>query len=148
MSLNRRRLTSLEKQRSSRHLATFCVGTAQAIPLSVLLDDSETITAGDKQFSGFELMYNAASDDSIDPDLADVMVTSLGGDLDPGPGLHFDFGDEFNFNGDASADVMIGFWVTVLDPDLLITDVSLITEGLIGSNTYSNDGWMVRGICL
>lgn len=127
-------------------LATFCVGTAQATPLQVLLD-GESIIAGDKEFSGWELLWYDASDPSIDPDLGLIDVTSLNdGGLDPGPGLHFDFGDEFTFNGDdffAYADVMLGFLVTVLDPALLIKDVSLVTQGFIGAADTSDNGWVV-----
>ncbi len=136
------------KQLAALLLAIVFVGPVQAETVSLAdLLGGQTITAGDKEFSGWELLFYDASDPTIDPNLANVMVTSLDdGDLDPGPGLNFNFGSEFSFNGDdflAYADVMFGFWVTPLVDDLLIKDVSLITQGSISSNTDSDDGWLV-----
>ena len=104
----------------------------QAILLTDLLN-GQTITAGDKLFDQWEVLFEDTSDGHlIDTDNIEVTALHDGG-LDPGPGLHFEIlNDEFMVEGDdfwSYIDFMFGFRVTVLDPNLLIKDNSLYLTG-------------------
>jgi hypothetical protein len=112
--------------------------TVQAVTISLEdLVGGESITAGDKVFSDWVF------DDSLglEPDLANIQVTSLDdGDLDPGPGLSYDFGQELTLDSFADLDVSWGFTVTPAD-GLLIKDVSLSRGGFCSGCTDS--GWAI-----
>jgi len=128
-------------------------GAGHAMPLSDLLNGG-SITAGDKLFDSWSLMYYDTSDPTRSLNAANIDVTALtDGGLDPGPGLKFFFNSELTVHGDgiyAYVDLMFGFRVSVLDPALAIKDGSLelLWSGL-GSSTgltdgYNNDGMYVR----
>jgi hypothetical protein len=94
---------------------TLAVGGAQAIPLTDLLA-GQSLTAGDKVFDQWEVLFWASSDMGPEPDYALIEVTPLkdGGD-DPGPGLNIDFGGQMDVTGDdvyAFKDLTIGFHVS------------------------------------
>jgi hypothetical protein len=100
----------------------------QATLLTDLLN-GQSMTAGDKQFDQWQVLFEDSSDFiSVNTDNIDVTALNDGG-LDPGPGLKFDIlNNEFLVEGDgiyAYLDFMFGFRVTVLDPDLLVQDNSL-----------------------
>jgi hypothetical protein len=104
----------------------------QATLLTDLLNGG-SITAGDKLFDQWEVLYEDISDfSSVNTDNINVTALNDGG-LDPGPGLRFDIlNDEFLVEGDgiyAYLDFMFGFQVTVLDPGLLVKDNSLVLTG-------------------
>lgn len=105
---------------------------AQAILLTDLLN-GQSITAGDKLFDQWEVLFEDTSDDHlINTDNIEVSALDDGG-LDPGPGLHFDIlNDEFMVEGDdiwVYLDFMFGFRVSVLDPLLWVKDNSLNLTG-------------------
>ena len=117
-------------------------GGAQAIPLSTLLGGG-TITAGDKVFDQWRLIYEDNSDLLAPPiDASGIDVTALNdGGLDPGPGLHFSVNNAaFNVTGDgiyAYIDYMFGFRVTAAS-GYLIKDNSLeITNGFVTNSGYN-----------
>lgn len=117
-----------------------CSVNAQAILLTDLINGG-SITAGDKLFDDWQIMFTDSSDfRQFDFDNIDVTALNDGG-LDPGPGLHFDIlNDEFKVDGDgfyAYLDFMFGFRVSVLDPDLLIKDNSLRLTGATLGNPSS-----------
>lgn len=124
-------------------LAASLAGTAQAVPLSVLLA-SGTLTAGDKLFDQWSVAFYGNSDPSrtLDPDRIDV--AALDGGLSPGPGLRFTFRDgEFTSSGNdvfAFADLTLDFRVSVLDPALRIIGASLAYSGGGAFYSYLADG--------
>ncbi len=108
---------------------------AQAIPLNDLLAGG-SITAGDKVFDQWRLIYEDYSDAALTVDPANIEVTPLhDGDRDPGPGLRFDvLNGAFDVTGDgifAYIDYMLGFRVTapvkhpIKDNSLFLTDTQL-----------------------
>ncbi len=102
--------------------------SAQAVLLSDLLG-GESITAGDKLFDQWEIIFSDSSDGRVyNTDNIDVTALNDGG-LDPGPGLRYDISNgELGIEGDglySYLDFQIGFRVTVLDPELQIKDNSL-----------------------
>ncbi|OZG72242.1 hypothetical protein BTA51_15985 [Hahella sp. CCB-MM4] len=102
--------------------------SAQAVLLTDLLG-GESITAGDKLFDQWEIIFSDSSDGRVyDTDNIDVTALNDGG-LDPGPGLRYDISNgELGIEGDgfySYLDFQIGFRVTVLDPELRIKDNSL-----------------------
>lgn len=104
-------------------------GGAQAIPLSDLLAGG-TITANDKLFDQWTLLYFDSSDPARVFNGANIEVDALtDGGLDPGPGLRFTvWYNELTISGNdiyAYIDLMFGFRVSVLDPKLRIKDNSL-----------------------
>ncbi|TCV88106.1 PEP-CTERM sorting domain-containing protein [Sulfurirhabdus autotrophica] len=104
------------------------VGNVQAIPLTDLFN-GQSITAGDKVFDQFKLIFQGKSDGST-VNTNNINVTALNdGGLDPGPGLMFNISNqEFNVQGDgiyAYLDFQFGFHVSVLDPNLRINGNSL-----------------------
>jgi hypothetical protein len=108
----------------------------QATLLTDLLN-GQSITAGDKLFDQWDVLFEDSSGTSVNTDNIDVTALNDGG-LDPGPGLRFDIlNDEFLVAGDdtyAFLDFMFGFRVTVLDPDLLVKDNSLsLTDGTLSN---------------
>lgn len=117
-----------------------CMGGAQAIPLSTLLDGG-SITAGDKLFSEWSFAY-ASSDANRVFNPTNIEVTALndGGD-NPGPGLQFNIlSGELTVTGDgiyAYADLTLAFHVDVLDPLRRIKDNSL--QLIAGSLTTTRD---------
>lgn len=100
----------------------------QATLLTDLLN-GQSITAGDKLFDQWEVLFDDSSNlISVNTDNIDVIALDDGG-LNPGPGLRFNIlNDEFLVEGDgdfAYLDFMFGFQVSVLDRSLLIKDNSL-----------------------
>lgn len=115
--------------------------SAHAVLLSNLLDGG-SITAGDKLFDQWTLKAYTASDPARTFNAANIDVTALNdGGLDPGPGLSFAVSNgELDVAGDgvfAFIDLMFGFHVSVLDPNLKIKDNSLQLTG--GSVTNLGD---------
>jgi len=109
-------------------LALAASGSAQAIPLTDLFA-GQSITAGDKLFNQWTLLFQDKSDGTtVKTDNIDVTALNDGG-MNPGPGLSFNIlNGEFNVSGDgilAYLDFMFGFHVSVLDPTLKIKDNSL-----------------------
>lgn len=118
-------------------LALAVAGSAQAALLSDLFAGG-SITAGDKLFDQWGLIFSGSSDPNFTFNLANINVTALNdGDLDPGPGLQFDvLNDELKVTGDgiyAHKDLQFGFRVSVLPGfDVLIKDNSLqLTAGVV-----------------
>jgi hypothetical protein len=115
-------------------LAFAFAGSAQAVLLTDLLGGA-SITAGDKVFDQWRVIFEDYSDPTltIDPDNIDVTALNDGG-LDPGPGLEFSIlGGAMNVTGDdlyAYLDYMFGFRVTSLGSP--IKDNSLeLQSGLV-----------------
>ncbi|MEP7706622.1 PEP-CTERM sorting domain-containing protein [Paraglaciecola sp. 25GB23A] len=113
----------------------------QATLLSDLIN-GQSITAGDKLFDQWAVLFEDSSDfTSVNTD--NIVVTALNdGGLNPGPGLRFDIlNDELLVEGDgifAYLDFMFGFRVTVLDPGLLVKDNSLyLTDAELVNPTSS-----------
>ncbi len=109
-------------------LAASLAGAAQAVPMSGLFNGG-SITAGDKVFDNWTLVFHDASDGRAFT-ASNIDVTALTGDaLDPGPGLRFAVDNgELNAAGDGIfgyVDLKFSFRVTVLDPSLSITSGSL-----------------------
>jgi hypothetical protein len=105
-----------------------CSVNAQAILLSTLINGG-SITAGDKVFDNWEVLFSDSSDARFfDTNNIDVTALNDGG-LEPGPGLRYDISNGlFDLTGDgvfAYLDFQFGFSVTVLDPLLRIKDNSL-----------------------
>jgi hypothetical protein len=120
---------------------TLAAGSAQAVPLSDLLAGG-SITAGDKVFDGWELIFADSSDSLFTFNYDNIDVTALndGGD-DPGPGINIDFGDQMTVTGDgiyAYRDLTLGFHVSTLG-DKLIKDNSL-TFGSPPTSLSTPDG--------
>jgi len=118
-------------------------GSAQAISMADLLNGG-SITAGDKTFDQWQLIFEDYSDPALTVDPANIEVTALNdGGLDPGPGLHFSASaGALDVTGDgiyAYIDYMFGFRVTA-GSGYLIKDNSLeITNGFV---TNSGDNGM------
>lgn len=107
----------------------FGAAGAQAIPLSDLFNGG-SITAGDKLFDRWQLLFYDSSEDDRSFNAGNIDVTSLNdGNLDPGPGLRFSVTqNELSVTGDgiyAFVDLMFGFRVSVLDPQYLVKDNTL-----------------------
>lgn len=112
-------------------------GSAQATLLTDLLNGN-SITAGDKLFDNWSVLFQDKSDGTaINTNNIDVTALNDGG-MDPGPGLQFDIlNGEFNVNGDgifAYMDFMFGFRVQVLLPNLAIKDNSLVLDSAFYSH--------------
>lgn len=103
--------------------------SAQAILMTDLLRGG-SITAGDKLFDQWDVLFMDSSDPNrtVNYDNIDVVALNDGG-LDPGPGLQFNIlNGEFDVTGDgvyAYLDFTFGFRASVLAPNLLIKDNSL-----------------------
>ena len=133
---------------SALGLALVMTGNAQAILLTELFAGG-SITAGDKLFDQWNLIYQDSSEVGRTVNTDNIEVTALNdGGLDPGPGLQFDIlNNEFSVTGDdlyAYLDFTFGFRVSVLDPNLRIKDSALE----LGSLTlgYEDDGFNNLGI--
>jgi len=124
-------------------LVVVAAAPARAISLADLLA-GQSITAGDKTFDQWRLIFEDYSDPALTVDPANIEVTALNdGGLDPGPGLHFSASaGALDVTGDgiyAYIDYMFGFRVTA-GPGYLIKDNSLeITNGFV---TNSGDNGM------
>ena len=109
-------------------LALSAAGSAQAIPLSELLNGG-SIKAGDKLFDNWNVLDYTATD-GRQFNAANIDVTALNdGGMDPGPGLQFSISNgELNVTGDGGytfVDLMFGFLASVLDHCLKIKGNSL-----------------------
>ena len=119
---------------------------AATMLLSDLLNGG-SITAGDKVFDQWELVFYDASDGrQFKPD--NIRVSSLDdGGADPGPGLLFEvLNDELTVTGDdiyAYVDLSFGFRVSVADPMWLVHDNSLTLTGWMA---YQDDGFYDLGM--
>ncbi len=123
-------------------LALSAAGGAQAVPLTSLLNGG-SITAGDKLFDQWSLVFQDKSDGStVNTDNIDVTALNDGG-MDPGPGLRFDIlNGEFNVTGDnifAFIDFQFGFRASTLNSNKikdnsLRLDLAIITSLVDGSN--------------
>lgn len=126
-------------------LALACAASgAQATLMSELLKGG-SITAGDKLFDNWTVLFQDSTVAGKVVNTANIEVTALNdGGLNPGPGLRFDIlNDEFSVTGDdvfAYLDFTFGFHVSVQDPGLRITDNSLRLTG--GAVTNSGDNGM------
>lgn len=125
--------------------ALMCAGSAQAIPLSELLN-GRTITAGDKLFDQWTEIFQGTSDGhTINTAVIDVTALNDGG-MNPGPGLQFDIlNGEFNVTGDglfAYNDFTFGFRVSVLNPNLKIKANSLQLTGVSVTNSGDNGSFI------
>ena len=120
-------------------LVLAAAGGAQAISLADLLA-GQSITAGDKTFDQWRLIWEDYSDPALTVDSANIEVTALNdGGLDPGPGLHFSASaGALDVTGDgiyAYIDYMFGFRVTagtgylIKDNSLEITDAVVTNSG-------------------
>ena len=121
---------------------------AGAVPLQDLFNGA-TITAGDKLFDRWTLNLADASDPAFDPDFSQVDVTPLNdGGNDPGPGLRFDLGTEFDLTGNdffSFIDASFGFRVTTLGNER-IKDNSLLLEQAVVTLTGNNGSTIVETI--
>lgn len=122
-------------------VALFAAGTTQATTLDVLLNGG-TITAGDKLFDNWRLLFYG-SGDGRNFNAANIDVQPLNdGGLDPGPGLSFGVSNnELSVTGDGIynyVDLKFGFRASVLDPLLLIKDNSLNLTGGVVTNSGDN----------
>lgn len=130
----------------------FCSTAAQAVPLSELFNGG-SITAGDKLFDSWELLFHGASD-GRELIAGNIEVTALDdGGLNPGPGLSFRISnDELTVQGDgtyAFVDLMFGFRVSVLDSLLRVNGASLeLTDGFYswetGEDIFNDVGFYIR----
>jgi hypothetical protein len=77
-------------------------GGAQAIPLSELLRPGGSITAGDKLFDNWSVIFQDSSTAGRVVNTTNIDVSALNdGGLNPGPGLKFDIlNSEFSVTGD------------------------------------------------
>jgi hypothetical protein len=117
-------------------------GGAQAMPLSELLNGG-SITAGDKVFDDWRMIYENNSDitaPAFDASNIDVSPLNDGG-MDPGPGLAFSVSNgALDVTGDglfAFIDYMFGFRVTAA-PGNLIKDNSLNITNAVVTNSGDN----------
>lgn len=106
--------------------------------LESLIRNNSSITVGDKKFDQWTLILNGPlGGGGIPADLSKLFVSPIAsaGDPDPnnpGPGLKFTFDPGHIVNGDdlyAFTDLSFGFRVSVLDPNMAITDNSLNLTG-------------------
>lgn len=125
-------------------LAVAGVAPVQAAYVFQDLLNGQTITVGDKLFSGFtvdSLLFDGAGVTAPNYSLINVEALSDGG-LEPGPGLRFDFNNQLTVAGVTEQtppdvelweyiDLAWSFTVTVLDPKLLIKDNLLVLDASI-----------------
>jgi hypothetical protein len=120
-------------------------GNVQAVPLSDLLAGA-SITAGDKVFDEWRVIFEDYSDPQRLINASNIEVTALddGGD-DPGPGLEFTIlNDEMDVLGDnvyAYIDYMFGFRVTSLGAPIKDNSIEL-TVGSI--QTVGDNGFFIQ----
>jgi len=113
-------------------LALAASGSAQAVQLSTLLNGG-SITAGDKLFDQWSLIFQEKSDGStVNTDNIDVTALNDGG-MDPGPGLRFNIiNGEFNVVGDgifAFLDFQFGFRASTLNSNRIKDNSLAFTNG-------------------
>lgn len=112
-------------------------GGAHAIPLSELFSGG-SITAGDKLFDNWQLLFYLSSEGDRSFNAANIEVAPLTGDF----GLSFSANNnELQVQGDGSlalVDLVFGFRVSVLDPLWRVTDASLALGG--GVSKWNPDG--------
>jgi len=137
-------------------LVLAAAGVAPAISLADLLG-GQSITAGDKTFDQWRLIWEDYSDPALTVDPANIDVIALNdGGLDPGPGLHFSVSaGALDVTGDgiyAYIDYMFGFRVTagagylIKDNSLQITDASvtnLLDNGMFIQEFVGTDPGLV-----
>jgi hypothetical protein len=141
---------SLLRYLGAAALALGLVGSAQAVPLSDLLGGA-SITAGDKVFSQWSLIFFGASDPQGAIDPTQILVTPLsdGGD-NPGPGINIDFSNQMSVTGDgvyAYRDFTIEFNVSTIGSKQ-IKDNSLTFGNPPSILTWTNDGLNDLGIAV
>ncbi len=129
-------------------LALSAAGGAQAVPLTSLINGG-SITAGDKLFDQWSVLFQDKSDGStVNTDNIDVTALNDGG-MNPGPGLRFDIlNGEFNVTGDnifAFIDFQFGFRASTLNNNRikdnslkLTTGGAFVTWLIDGSNDNGN----------
>jgi len=127
-------------------LALAVAGNAQAVPLTALLNGG-SITAGDKVFDEWRVIFEDYSNSTRSVDSDNIEVTALNdGGNDPGPGLAFAIlNGEMDVRGDgiyAYIDYMFGFRVTA-PRGLLIKDNSIrLTQGSI--QAVEDNGFFIQ----
>lgn len=143
----------LLKTLSALALTLAMAGNAQAVLLSDLFAGG-AITAGDKLFDQWTLIFAGSSDPQFAFNYANIDVTPLNdGGMDPGPGLRFDLhNNELAVIGDgiyAYKDLQFGFRASVLPGfDVLIKDNSLqiLPAGASATSSGDNGSFILESI--
>ena len=122
---------------------------ADDITLAELIATNGTITQGDKFFSEFSLTMTAQGPNTAPADASGIKVKGItSGGLN---GLEFSGG---MFAGvDSSLDLILSYKVTVLDPNLALSDIHLLFNGSTTGTGFTNitetviapDGFTVIG---
>jgi len=112
-------------------LGTMCLcsaAPARATLLSTLLGDGGSIQVGDKLFNGFTY---SSTGDMPDPSTINVLAY-----VDPAGDYGLKFQGAFlDFLGGSGSDALLGFHVTVLDPNFAITGATLTgNPSVLGGN--------------
>jgi hypothetical protein len=120
-------------------------GSVQAVPLSDLLA-GDSITAGDKVFDDWRVIFEDYSDPARSVDADNIEVTPLNdGGNDPGPGLQFAISNgELDVIGDnvyAYIDYMFGFRVTSLGAPIKDNSIEL-TQGQV--QALGDNGFFIQ----
>lgn len=130
-------------------IAAFAMGgSAQAALLSDLIANGTSITAGDKVFADWSLIFEGTSDgrEGLAEYVDVVGIDEPGADY----GLRFNFQQgAFNVIGDsiyAYLDFMFGFSVTATAPGMRISGSSLAFESGGAYNTWTPDGEFDVGV--
>lgn len=97
---------------------------ASAVPLSDLINNNGTIIDGDKIFSNFSFSIASAVGNTV-ADVNQLQVNPLGGST---VGLSIT-GGLAAFGAGSFLDVILGYTVTVLDPNQRINELSLLFNG-------------------
>lgn len=107
---------------------------ATSINLAELIESQGTITVGDKLFSNFTFAMSSTDPENTTPAGAGGITVS---DLQVGNLLGLAFTGAITAQNGATLDLVIGYKVTVLDPERLLSDVELIFNGVasLGSHT-------------
>ena len=113
-------------------LALTAAASAHAVPLTSLINGG-SITAGDKLFDQWSVLFQDKSDGStVNTDNIDVTALNDGG-MNPGPGLRFDIlNGEFNVTGDnifAFIDFQFGFRASTLNNNRIKDNSLAFTNG-------------------
>jgi len=117
-------------------LLAFSAGAAQAdpIPLTTLIAEQGTIVQGDKLFSDFSLIFNPQGPNTAPPDASGILVQGM--TFGENYGLEFSGG---MFAGvDSTLDLLIGYKVTVLDENQMISDINLIFNGAVTGTGFTS----------
>jgi hypothetical protein len=108
---------------------------AQALTMQDLLN-GQTITVGDKLFSNFGGYQSNGNGTGLSVPASDITVTAISSPLNPG--LQYQSAD-WTVSGVGSQDTTFHYSVTVLNPSLLIHDVSMsLQQGAVGAGNGSN----------